>query len=82
VDVAVVRLQGVIVTPEPGFVIKTKHSHPADTRKVFINVCSSEHVGKPSQKTKLDEEGKEQQVWAWRHVAGARRVLRDALWVS
>ncbi len=49
--------------PTEGFVIKTTFSNPADKRKVFINIVQSDVVGKPAPKTKLDDEGNEQQVW-------------------
>jgi hypothetical protein len=56
-------LQGELVTPEPGFVIKTRiEDGSADSRKVFINVCQSPMVALPAPKTQLDAEGNEHQV--------------------
>ena len=55
-----VPLQGELVTPEPGFVIKA--TDVSDGRKVFINVCQSPLVDLPAPKTQLDAEGNEHQV--------------------
>ena len=54
--------QGVTVVPLEGFVIKTKHAMVGDPRKVFINVCQADAVGKPMPKTQLDDQGNEQTV--------------------
>ena len=54
---------GIWVIPKAGFVIKTtaksRDSFVEKRFKVFINVCSSEHIEKPGEKTRLDDEGKE-----------------------
>lgn len=55
-------MQGTTVVPSEGFVIKTKYAAVGDPRKVFVNICQSDVVGKPGPKTKLDDQGNEQQV--------------------
>jgi dynein assembly factor 2 len=41
----------VFVNPDPGFVVKTLSQSPKESKKVFINICSSEHIGKPVGET-------------------------------
>lgn len=50
---------GIIITPEPGFVIKTKRVDQDNGMKVFINICTHDAVAKPAPKKKLDAEGNE-----------------------
>ena len=47
--------KGVIVTPEPGFTVKTKVL--PDGPKVFINLCTHEGLGEPSLKKRLNDQG-------------------------
>lgn len=44
----------------PGFVMKT--CDVASQKKVFVNVCQSSDIQTFSQKKKLDDQGKEQEV--------------------
>ena len=57
------RDKGIIITPEPGFVVKTyqlsNRTPETPQTKIFINVCGSVFVEKPQEKTKLDEDGNE-----------------------
>ena len=47
--------EGVLIQPEPCYVIKTR----LDADKLFINVTSSNTIAEPSTKKRLDAEGKE-----------------------
>jgi hypothetical protein len=47
--------KGIIVTPEPGFTVKTKVL--PDGPKVFINLCTHEGLGEPSLKKRLNDQG-------------------------
>ena len=47
------------ITPKPGFVIKTQNAAGV---KVFINVCHSDQLRKPSKKKQLQADGTEQEV--------------------
>ena len=51
------RPKGITITPEPGFVVKTKRN--SLQTKVFINVCTHEVIDKPGVKKKLDDKGEE-----------------------
>ena len=52
--------EGVLIQPEPCYVVKTKlRSADADGDKLFINVASSNTIAEPSTKKRLDAEGKE-----------------------
>lgn len=51
-----------MVTPKPGFVVKTSRADGKGDSKVFINVCTSSHLKAPAKKKQLDAEGKEQEV--------------------
>jgi len=56
------RQQGVEVQPDPSYVIKTRLQTSTTSLspiKLFINVCSSEVIAKPSTKKRLDAEGEE-----------------------
>lgn len=66
--------QGILVTPEEGFVIKTQQTTVADPRKVFINITQSAEVGKPAPKTKLDADGTEQTVCVHRFTCYRVRI--------
>lgn len=46
---------GIMVTPEPGFTVKTKVL--PDGAKVFINLCTHEGLDLPSMKKRLNDEG-------------------------
>lgn len=55
-----------LVTPTPGFVVKTRGHKKAELRsaredetKYFINVCSHPDVAAPSEEKRLDESGEE-----------------------
>ncbi|CAM9412778.1 unnamed protein product [Ectocarpus sp. 12 AP-2014] len=51
------KTNGIVISPRPGFVIKTKL---VDTGiKVFVNVCQHERIGESSMVKKLDKEGQE-----------------------
>lgn len=47
------------IIPDPAFVVKTKG---ADGKKIFINVCQSEHVKGLSKKVQIDDQNTEQEV--------------------
>ena len=49
--------KGIRITPEPGFVIKTRLQN--ETTKVFINVCKHTQLAEPATKKKLDDDGNE-----------------------
>ena len=49
--------EGILVTPNPAFVLKTRDK--ASGRKIFINLCGSEHVEAPHSKSLLDSEGQQ-----------------------
>jgi hypothetical protein len=49
-------MQGITVTPLPGFVIKTKTDL---NRKAFINICTSDVIESPTMKKKLNDDGEE-----------------------
>lgn len=52
--------EGVLIQPEPCYVIKTKlRSADADVNKLFINIAYSNTIADPSTKKRLDAEGKE-----------------------
>ena len=51
--------EGVLIQPEPCFVIKTKLRDEGPEKKLFINVASSNTIAEPSTKKRLDAEGKE-----------------------
>ena len=51
------RPKGITITPEPGFVVKTKRN--SLQTKIFINVCTHEVIDKPGVKKKLDDKGEE-----------------------
>jgi hypothetical protein len=48
---------GIMITPTPGFVFKTRRS--VDSQKVFVNVCTHEDVAQPGLKKRLNENGEE-----------------------
>jgi hypothetical protein len=50
-------MKGITITPDPGFVVKTKQI--SDGKKVFINVCTHAELHAPSQKKRLNDEGEE-----------------------
>ena len=54
-----IRHEGIMITPTPGFVLKTKVNQPNNETKAFINVCYHDDIELPSQKKKLDDEGNE-----------------------
>ena len=54
-----VQAQGMDVTPDPGFVVKTKNLKSGN--KVFINICVSSHLANLSKKVQLMEDGTEQE---------------------
>lgn len=51
------RPKGITITPESGFVVKTKRN--SLETKVFINICTHEVIDKPGVKKKLDDKGEE-----------------------
>lgn len=51
-----VKHEGILVSPAPGFTLKTKNR---ENVKVFINICYNDMIEKQSKKKKLDETGKE-----------------------
>lgn len=51
-----VKHEGILVTPKPGFVLKT---FSRTNLKVFINVCFHDFIEKQSTKKKLDKNGEE-----------------------
>ncbi len=53
--------EGIMITPTPGFVLKTKvmNKRISEGRKVFINVCYHDQIELPAPKKKLDENGNE-----------------------
>lgn len=54
------RTDGTEIIPIPGFVVKT-YAMDASRRKVFINICHTTKLAKPSMKKKLDDDGNEQE---------------------
>ena len=54
-----IQAQGIDITPDPGFVLKTKNVKSGN--KVFINICVSKHLANLSRKTQLMEDGTEQE---------------------
>jgi hypothetical protein len=48
---------GIMITPEPGFVIKTKEISSVPEKKIMVNLCIHASLDKPSLKKKLDENG-------------------------
>eukprot|EP00903_Cladosiphon_okamuranus_P022389 g20592.t1 len=48
---------GVVISPRPGFVLKTKLVDKG--LKVFVNVCQHERIGESGMVKKLDKEGEE-----------------------
>ncbi|CAM9230130.1 unnamed protein product [Scytosiphon promiscuus] len=51
------QMAGVVISPKPGFVIKTKLLETG--MKVFVNVCQHERIGESGMMKKLDKEGQE-----------------------
>ncbi|CAM9119874.1 unnamed protein product [Ectocarpus sp. 6 AP-2014] len=51
------KTNGIVISPRPGFVIKTKLVDKG--MKVFVNVCQHERIGESSMVKKLDKEGQE-----------------------
>ncbi|CAM9469615.1 unnamed protein product [Ectocarpus fasciculatus] len=51
------KTNGIVISPRPGFVIKTKLVDKG--MKVFVNVCQHERIGESGMVKKLDKEGKE-----------------------
>lgn len=51
--------EGIEVVPEPGMVIKTKNIETGT--KIFINICQSDAINPPSNRSQLDENGVEQE---------------------
>lgn len=52
------------VNPEPGHVLKTTSN---DGKKAFINICTSDKIGKPTSKKHKNEEGKRGLNWQIPH---------------
>lgn len=67
---------GVLISPSPGFVIKTKLSSNKSSKKIFINVCASNAIKEPHEKQSLDKDGKE---IVGLNVSVAVGQLRDCL---
>eukprot|EP00050_Salpingoeca_kvevrii_P011008 m.12037 g.12037 ORF g.12037 m.12037 type:complete len:638 (-) comp3201_c0_seq2:124-2037(-) len=63
------------INPEPGFVVKTR-LWTDEKRKVFINICSSDVVGKPVAK-KMTRGGKTGTNWSVPHSLAAHREDLD-----
>ncbi|CAM9487690.1 unnamed protein product [Chrysoparadoxa australica] len=68
------RPKGISVTPEPGFVIKTKDE---TGHKVFINVCQCAKIGKPAPRNRLDENGNEMECMNVPVSLGPPRATND-----
>ncbi|CAM9439131.1 unnamed protein product, partial [Hapterophycus canaliculatus] len=51
------KATGIVISPKPGFVIKTKLLQAG--MKVFVNVCHHERIGESGMMKKLDKEGHE-----------------------
>ncbi|CAM9957127.1 unnamed protein product [Sphacelaria rigidula] len=49
--------QGIMISPRPGFVIKSKVMESGI--KVFVNICQHERIGKCEMVKKLDNDGNE-----------------------
>ena len=49
----------------------------ATGEKVFINICTSEHLGKPAMKKKLDDNGVEQEGMNIPLSLGEKRECTD-----
>lgn len=68
--------KGVLITPKEGFVLKTT-TNAAQTQKVFINICYSDMIDEPGERTKLDDEGKEVTGTNMPISVGPLRVCHD-----
>ncbi|CAM9261741.1 unnamed protein product [Heterosigma akashiwo] len=66
---------GLMMTPEPGFVLKTKDD--AEGKKVFINICQSDLIGVPEMKKQLDHEGNEVEGMSVPVSVGQARQMTD-----
>mmetsp|Transcript_33394 Transcript_33394/g.67382 ORF Transcript_33394/g.67382 Transcript_33394/m.67382 type:complete len:460 (-) Transcript_33394:1347-2726(-) len=59
------RDDGILIQPQPGYVIKTKRElvgpslSPFPPQKLFINVCTHDAIAVPAIKKRLDGDGKE-----------------------
>ncbi len=51
-----IRHDGVLVSPNVGFVLKTKVLRGKES-KIFINICYHDEIERPGQKKKLDDNG-------------------------
>mmetsp|Transcript_3380 Transcript_3380/g.6130 ORF Transcript_3380/g.6130 Transcript_3380/m.6130 type:complete len:629 (+) Transcript_3380:65-1951(+) len=69
------RQKGIEITPEPGFVLKTKRL--TDDVKVFINICKHDALAEPALKKKLDASGEEVEGMNIPLSVGPRRFDKD-----
>lgn len=64
-----------LVRPNAGFALKTKLEKTGD--KVFLNVVSSDKIGKPESKPSKDANGRTGVSWSLPHSVGQPRMEAD-----
>lgn len=64
-----------LIVPTPGFVIKTKTMQ--EKLKVFINICHSEKIDKPSSEPSTTKEAKAGSNWKLPYSLGPQRFEND-----
>lgn len=69
------QLPGITITPEPGFVVKTKML--STDAKIFINLCTHEEIEKPGLKKKLGDDGQPVEGMNIPLSVGPRRQAQD-----
>jgi hypothetical protein len=72
------QVKGIYITPEPGFVFKTKRAAPEENyKKVFVNMCKHESIDSPGLKKRLNEEGESVEGMNVPMSVGPARIDKD-----
>lgn len=72
------QVKGIYITPEPGFVFKTKRAAPEENnKKVFVNMCKHDSIDAPGLKKRLNEEGESVEGMNVPMSVGPARIDKD-----